>query len=64
MLADLSFKQWLRENHYKQLETVRERALSLGASDDEIKNLEAYYDELETHYIDECFEQGCRPVWD
>jgi hypothetical protein len=64
MPEELSFKQWLRENGYKQLETVRETRLSLGADDDEIEELETEYEKLEDQYCDECFEQGYPPVWD
>lgn len=57
-MKELTFRQWLRENGYKQPEVVRERYLSIGATDEDIEKIDAEYDRLADQYMEECEEQG------
>ncbi len=57
-MTELSFRQWLRENGHKQQEKVVEWRLSMGATDEEIEEIDAEYDELADQYLAECEEQG------
>ena len=63
-MKELSFRQWLTENGYKQPEKVREWYLSRGASDEEIAEIDEEYDQLERLYLDECEEQGYNSCFD
>lgn len=58
IIRTLSFKQWLKGNEHKQPEKVLEWRKSMGATDEEIAEIEEEYDELERLFLDECEEQG------